>query len=157
MLIGGRTGSSDPTNAEYAAQIDRMIDSLDLKDRIITTGYLDPIDVSRALMICDAVALPYQDGASLRRGSLLAAIAHGRAIVTTTPAYAVQGLIDTQSVLFVPPADPISLANAIERAVTDRALRDQLERGAREASKLYTWDRIAQQTIDVYNKIMSNE
>jgi glycosyltransferase involved in cell wall biosynthesis len=157
MLIGGRTGSSDPSNVEYAAQVDRMIESLDLKDRIITTGYLDPIDVSRALMICDAVALPYQDGASLRRGSLLAAIAHGRAIVTTTPAYTVQGLIDTQSVLFVPPDDPMSLANAIERVLTDRVLRDQLERGAREAAKLYTWDRIAAQTIDVYEKVTSDK
>lgn len=155
MLIGGRTGSSDPSNVEYAAQIDRMIESLDLKERIIATGYLDPIDVSRALMICEALALPYQDGASLRRGSLLAAIAHGCAIVTTTPAFPIQGLIDAQSVLFVPADDPISLANALERALTDRELRNQLERGARAASKLYAWDRIAAQTIDVYRSVMA--
>jgi glycosyltransferase involved in cell wall biosynthesis len=157
ILIGGRTGSSDPSNVEYAARIDQTIESLGLKDRIISTGYLDPIDVSRALRMCDVVALPYQDGASLRRGSLLAAIAHGRAIVTTTPAYAIQGLIDTQSVLCVPPADPTSLANAIERALTNRELRTQLERGASEAAKLYTWDRIAQQTIAVYQKVTSDK
>ncbi len=157
ILIGGRTGSSDPANAEYAAQVDQLIDSLGLKDRVLTMGYLDPIDVSRALMICDAIALPYNDGASLRRGSLLAAIAHGRAIVTTTPTFPINGLIDARSVLFVPPDDPISLANAIGRALTDRELRKQLERGAREASKLYTWDRIAAQAIDVYRNVMSDE
>jgi glycosyltransferase involved in cell wall biosynthesis len=157
MLIGARTGSSDRTNEAYAAHVDRVIESLGLEEHIIETDYLDPLDVSRALMICDVIALPYQDGASLRRGSLLAALAHGRAIVTTTPAYAVQGLIDTQSVLFVPPSDPISLANAIERLLVDRELRNQLEHGAREASKHYTWDRIAAQTIDVYRKVTSDQ
>ncbi len=156
ILIGGRTGSSDPTNAEYAAQVDRLIDSLGLKDRVLTTGYFDPIDVSRTLMSCDVIALPYADGASLRRGSLLAAIAHGRAIVTTTPAFPIHGLIDAQSVLYVPPDDPTSLASAIERVLADRELRNQLERGARETAKLYTWDRIAQQTIEVYRKVTSD-
>ncbi len=155
ILIGGRTGSNDPSNAEYAKQVDRLIDSLGLKDRVLATGYLDPIDVSRTLMICDVLALPYQDGASLRRGSLLAAIAHGRAIVTTTPAFPIQGLIDAQAVLFVPPDDPTSLANAIERTLTDRELRNRLKRGASEAAKLYTWDRIAQQTIEVYRSVLA--
>src|SRR5258708_6939473 len=34
LLIGGRTGSSDPTNAAYAEQIDRLIDRLGLQTRI---------------------------------------------------------------------------------------------------------------------------
>ncbi|HET7376872.1 MAG TPA: glycosyltransferase, partial [Anaerolineae bacterium] len=79
MLIGGRTGSSDPSNAKYAAQVERLIESSWLKECVIETGYLDSPEVSRALMACDVVALPYQDGASIRRGSLLAAIAHQRA------------------------------------------------------------------------------
>ncbi len=157
MLIGGRTGSSDPANVEYAKQVDQLIESLNLKEHVIETGYLESIDVSRALMTCDVMALPYQDGASLRRGSLLASIAHGRSIVTTTPRFAIEGLVDNQSALFVSPDDPIALAGSIERVLNDRVLREQLERGAREASKLYTWDRIARQTIDVYERVMSNE
>ena len=92
LLIGGRAGSSDPTNAEYAAQVERLIDSLGVKDCVIATGYLEPIYVSRALSVCDVMVLPYVDGASLRRGSLLAAIAHGKAIVTTEPRYPIDGI-----------------------------------------------------------------
>jgi glycosyltransferase involved in cell wall biosynthesis len=154
LLIGGRMGSSDPTNAKYAAQVDRLVDSLGLKHHMIASGYLDSIGVSRALLACDVMALPYLDGASLRRGSLMAAIAHGRAIVTTTPPYPIGGLVHDQSALFVPPNDPLALANAIKQALVDSELRARLERGASEAAKLYTWDRIATQTIEVYRSVM---
>jgi glycosyltransferase involved in cell wall biosynthesis len=90
VLIGGRTGSSDPTNAEYAAQVEQLIEALGVTDRVMATGYREPPDVSRALLLCDVMVLPYVDGASLRRGSLLAAIAHGRAIVTTEPRYPIE-------------------------------------------------------------------
>jgi glycosyltransferase involved in cell wall biosynthesis len=157
LLIGGRMGSSDPTNAEYAAQVDRLIEVLGLKDHVIATGYLDSIGVSRALLACDVMALPYLDGASLRRGSLMAAIAHGRAIVTTMPQYPIGGLTHDRSALFVPPNDPISLANAIRQTLIDPERRARLERGASEAAKLYTWDRIAAQTIEVYRSVISEK
>lgn len=157
LLIGGRTGSSDPTNTEYAAQVDRSIDALGLKDHVIATGYLDSNGVSRALLACDVMALPYLDGASLRRGSLMAAIAHGRAIVTTTPQYPIGGLTHDRSALFVPPNDPMSLANAIGQTLIDPERRARMERGASEAAKLYTWDRIAAQTIEVYRSVISEK
>ncbi len=154
LLIGGRTGSSDPENAVYAAQVDRLIELADVQGRVISTGYLDARDVSRALLACDVLVLPYVDGASLRRGSLLAAIAHGRAIVTTEPRYPIEGLMHEQSAVFVPPNDPAALANAIRRVLLDASLRGQLERGAREAARLYTWDRIAAQTVAVLQHVL---
>ena len=154
LLIGGRTGSSDPANVEYAAQVDRLIEALGLHDRVIATGYLEPNDVSQALLACDVCALPYLDGASLRRGSLLAAIAHGRAIVTTRPAFPIPGLVQDESALFVPRGDVTSLASTIRRLLADRDLRARLESGARQAAELYTWDRIAAQTLEVYQSVL---
>jgi glycosyltransferase involved in cell wall biosynthesis len=154
LLIGGRTGSSDPTNAAYATQVERLIESLGVKDRVISTGYLDPAKVSRALFSCDVMLLPYVDGASLRRGSLLAAIAHGRAIVTTEPRYPIEGLTNGESVVFVRPGDPADLAAAVQQVVIDPNLRARLQAKASEAAKLYTWDRIAAQTIDVFERAL---
>ena len=154
LLIGGRTGSSDPTNAEYAAQVEQLIESLGVTDRVIATGYREPPDVSRALLLCDVMVLPYVDGASLRRGSLLAAIAHSRAIVTTEPRYPIEGLKCEESILYVPPNDPQSLAVAIERVLQDAALRTRLQAGVSEAAKLYTWDRIAKRTVDVFVQVL---
>ena len=154
LLIGGRTGSSDPTNAEYAAEIERLMTSLGVKERVIATGYLETAEASRALRTCDVMVLPYVDGASLRRGSLLAAIVHGRAIVTTEPRYPIEGLIPDQSARFAPPNDPAALAEAIRRVLLDAALRVRLEQGAREAAELYTWDRIALRTVEVFQRVL---
>jgi glycosyltransferase involved in cell wall biosynthesis len=149
LLIGGRTGSSDPTNAEYAAQIERLIESLGVKDHVTATGYLESPDVSRALSLCNVMVLPYVDGASLRRGSLLAAIAHGKAIVTTEPRYPIEGLQHGESVLYVPPNDPQALAEAVKRALRDAVLRAHLQSKVSETAKLYTWGCIAAQTASV--------
>lgn len=154
LLIGGRTGSSDPTNAEYAAQVEGLIESLGVKKCIAATGYLEPPDVSRALVLCNVMVLPYVDGASLRRGSLLAAIAHGKAIVTTEPRFPIEGLRHEESVLYVPPRDPRSLADAVQRVLRDAALHTHLQTRVNEAAKLYTWDRIAAQTADVFEQAL---
>jgi glycosyltransferase involved in cell wall biosynthesis len=154
ILVGGRTGTSDPTNAAYAAQVEALIDVLDLKEHVSATGYLDAIGASRALSACDVMALPYADGASVRRGSLMAAIAHGRAIVTTEPRYPIEGLTPEQSVLYVPPNDPPALAQAIERVLIDPALRSRLAQAVRQAAKLYAWDRIAAKTLDVFEHVL---
>jgi glycosyltransferase involved in cell wall biosynthesis len=154
LVIGGRTGSSDPTNAGYAAQLERLIESLGVQEHVIATGYLEPRDVSRALLVCDAMVLPYVDGASLRRGSLLAAIAHGKAIITTEPRYPIEGLKHEDSVLYVPPNDPQALAEAVKCLWRDDALRARLQVGVSAAAKLYTWDRIAAQTVKVFEQIL---
>jgi glycosyltransferase involved in cell wall biosynthesis len=154
LLIGGRTGSSDPTNSEYAAQVERLIESLGVKDCVIATDYLEPSHVSRALRLCDGMVLPYVDGASPRRGSLLAAIAHGKAIVTTEPRYPIVGLQHENSILYVPPNDPQSLADAARRLLQDDTLRARLQAGVSEAAKFFSWDRIATQTVDVYQQVI---
>ena len=153
LLIGGRTGSSDPTNAAYAAQVDQLIASLGLSESVIATGYLTPAEVSRALSVCDVMVLPYVDGASLRRGSLLAAIAHGKAIVTTEPRYPIEGLKAEESLLMVAPNDPQALAEAVNRIRQDATLRQRLESHVREAARLYTWDRIGARTLDVLRAV----
>jgi glycosyltransferase involved in cell wall biosynthesis len=154
ILVGGRTGASDPTNAAYAAQVDALIEVLGLKEHVSATGYLDAAGVSRALLACDVLALPYVDGASVRRGSLMAAIAHGCPIVTTEPRYPIEGLTPDQSVVYVPPNDPPALAQAIQRVLLAPELRARLAQGVCEAAKLYTWDRIAARTLEVFRAVI---
>ena len=153
LLIGGRTGASDPTNAGYAAEVDRALGSLGLHERVAFTGYLDPARVTTALAAADVVALPYADGASFRRGSLMAALAHGKAVVTTRPRVRLPDLVDGENCLLVAPDDASALAAAIRRVMAEPGLRARLEAGALDLSRQFTWDKIAARTAEVYRGV----
>jgi hypothetical protein len=55
-----------------------------LAGRIDGTGALTKSEVSRHLAACDVMLQPYPDGVTSRRTSVMAALAHGRPVVTTT-------------------------------------------------------------------------
>ncbi len=154
LLIGGRTGSSDPTNTQYAAEVDHALASLGLRDRARHTGYVDPQQVSAAMAAADVIVLPYADGASFRRGSLMAALAHGKAIVTTRPHLAIPELVDGENCVLVPPEDAGALASAVRRVMIEPGLRQRLESGARQLAQKFTWDKIAARSVEVFRGVL---
>lgn len=154
LHIGGQAGDSDPTNLAYAARLQRLAVELGVRERVYLTGFLDERGVSEAFAACACVALPYRDGASFRRGTLMAALAHGCAIVTTTPRVALPELIDGANVLLTPPDDVSALAQAIQRVIADEALRRRLQAGAAELSRRFRWEAIAEQTAALLERIV---
>ncbi|MFN4293305.1 MAG: glycosyltransferase family 4 protein [Thermoflexales bacterium] len=154
LHIGGQAGDSDPTNLAYAARLQRLAVELGVRERVYLTGFLDERGVSEAFAACACVALPYRDGASFRRGTLMAALAHGCAIVTTTPRVALPELIDGVNVLLTPPDDVPALAQTIQRVIADEALRRRLQAGAAELSRRFRWEAIAEQTAALLERIV---
>ena len=63
-------------------------------------------------------------------------------------------LRDGESALLVPPEDPVRLAAAVERVMTDPELRLRLAQGAIQLSKQFTWDAIARRHLEVYGKLL---
>jgi len=148
LMIGGRVGSSDPTNQAYAQQIESLIDELGLTERVRWTGYVAQEQVSAALLSADAVVLPYRDGISFRRGSLHAALAHGCPIISTFPAVRLPELVQCKNVLLVPPDDPDALSRAVQRLHDDPELGRRIGRGAAALARQFTWERIAERTVN---------
>jgi glycosyltransferase involved in cell wall biosynthesis len=148
LMIGGRAGSSDPTNQAYAAYVERLIAQSGLADRVRSTGYVSSEEVSAALLSADVVVLPYRDGISFRRGSLHAALAHGCPVVSTTPRVPLPELRDGENVLLVPPEDPEALSQAVLRLYRDPGLRRRIGDGARALAQQFTWEHIARRTLD---------
>jgi glycosyltransferase involved in cell wall biosynthesis len=153
LMVGGRVGTSDPTNQAYAERVDQLITALEVEERVHWTGYSSPEAVSAGLLATDVCVLPYRDGVSFRRGTLHACLVHGRAIVTTHPAVSLSETKDGENMLLVGPQSPEQLAQAVTRLASDRALRERLETGAAALAAEFTWERIAQQTAALCGRL----
>ncbi len=155
ILIGGRAGSSDSqVNETFGADVDRLIADFDLADRIIRTGFVAAAEVSAHLLACDAMALPYRDGASFRRGSFMAALAHGCAIITTEPSYPLSELQNGVNVRLVPPDSASAIVLAVSELLDAPELRARLGQGARKLSKQFAWDTIAARTDEFFQEVI---
>ena len=162
LMIGGKVGASDPTNAIYLSKIESLISNLQLTDRILWTDYTPPEIVTANFYASDVCVLPYRDGASYRRGTLMAALAHGMPIVTTVASRqspvvssSLPPLRDGENCLLVPPDDPRALAEAIQRAIVSPELRAKIGAGARALAQHFTWDKIVSQHIELYQRIVN--
>ncbi|MDT8306815.1 MAG: glycosyltransferase family 4 protein [Anaerolineae bacterium] len=154
VFIGGRTGDSDrANNEEFVAKLDRLIAELDLTERVHWTGFVEDAEVSAFLQASDVVVLPYRDGISLRRGTLMAALAHGRPVLSTLPEEPVAELGHGESVWLVPAGDSEALATALERLLADGALRAQLGAAAGETAEMFSWERIAAETAAFFSAL----
>ncbi len=153
LLIGGRTGSSDRTNAAYADEVDAQIAHLGLTEYVHRTGFSAPPEVSAALMGVNLCVLPYRDGVNLRRGTFHAALVHGCAIITTQAELMPEQLQDGEPVVLVPPEDAASLAEAIQRVWRAPRLCEKLRRGAQELSQEFSWQRIARHTAEFFREL----
>lgn len=154
LMVGRMAGESNPTTIAYAAGVRERVARAGLDDRVIWTGYLEPAEVSGWLMAADLCVLPYADGASLRRGSLMAALAHGLPVVTTVPSGVAPELVDGVNVALVPPGDATAVAARIVALVASPRERERLARGARELSQIFTWDRVAAANMNQYRRLL---
>ena len=160
LMVGGKIGSSDPTNLAYLAKVERLIGELGVGDRVQWTGFTSSEEVSANLLAADAAVLPYREGASLRHGSLMATLAHGLPIVSTAlsgiPSEAMKQfpmLEDGDSALLTPPEQPIRMAEAVIRLMTGNALRSHLAAKAAVLSRQFEWETIAQGHLLAYRRL----
>jgi len=153
VFIGGQTGASDETNREFALQVREMIEKANLSDRIHWTGFMSDNRVSTYLEAVDLIVMPYRDGVSLRRGTLMATLAQGCALVTTIPTIPLSELVHGENVWLVPSKNGKALSEAITDLMQDKALRMKLKNGAKKLAKNFAWDEIAKRTLDFYQSI----
>lgn len=157
LMVGGKIGSSDPTNLAYLEKVERLIGDLGVGERVQWTGFTSEEDVTANLLAADCAVLPYREGASLRHGSLMAALAHGLPIVSTTlcgvPTEAMKQfpcLEDGVNALLTPPEDPVRMTDAVTHLMTAGALRSHLAARAAVLSRQFEWETIAQGHLLMY-------
>lgn len=159
LMIGAGIGDADPTNASYRELVMAQVDGLGLAGAISWTGFLSPEDASAAFASADICILPFLDGASYRRSSLIAALGHGLPVITTNPASSASNhelpeLVSGHNCLLVPPGDPEALVSAINTLADSLQLRLELGSAARTIAETFSWPRVAGQTVELYEKAL---
>jgi glycosyltransferase involved in cell wall biosynthesis len=147
----------------------RAVESqLGLESRVIRTGWLPPALISAALAAADVAALPYADGASLRRSALITCLAHGLPVVTTTPqqsadlpaGYRVPPFddpaslrIDERVVALAPPRDYMALADTLADLARSPGRREALGEAARRFAAPLTWPNVSAAHLGFYSDV----
>ena len=131
LMIGERVGASDETNFNYLQRVEASISDHGLDGRVQWTGHQSDAEVAADFNAIDVLVMPYEDGMSMRRSTLTAALANGCAIVTTHPQAPTPELAADSDLLLVPPRDAAATAAAVRRIAADPGLAADLRANAR--------------------------
>jgi GT2 family glycosyltransferase/glycosyltransferase involved in cell wall biosynthesis len=161
LLIGGTASATDREVFDEAGDLAGALRARGLEQRTTITGALPAPVVAAHLAAADLAVLPYRDGASWRRGSLLAALVAGVPTITTVPqpGYDARGrlpaLEEGVAAALVPPNDPEALAQALVRLAGDPVARAQLAAGGRAVAQHFSWSTIAAAHQELYATIVT--
>jgi glycosyltransferase involved in cell wall biosynthesis len=143
-------GDFHPARNRYHAKLNRLIGRLNLNQYVAWAGYCSREEVSRYLCSSDICVQIYSDGVSFRRGSFLAALNHGLPIITTVHKTLPGELRDRHHLLAIPLGDIDKLVGSIKELIESPDLRNRLAVNARRFSERFSWDKIADKHIELY-------
>jgi glycosyltransferase involved in cell wall biosynthesis len=123
------------------------------QDRIHVTGSFSASDprLSAHLSACDLMIQPYPDGVSSRRTSLLAPLAHGVPVVTTSGPSTESLWPDSEAVAFAPAGDTDAFVAQARAMLSDQYARRRVTQAARSLyQKYFAIERIAEGLRSAY-------
>src|SRR6266536_2128589 len=133
------------------ASLEAQARALGLSDRVTFLGYRD--DVGDLLTTCDLFVLP-----SLFEGlplSVLEAMAAGKAVVATAIGGTDEAVDQGHTGLLVPPGDPVALAAAIEKVLSNPKLARRLAAaGKARVHEHFSADVMIQKVTNIYEEIL---
>jgi glycosyltransferase involved in cell wall biosynthesis len=152
LVIGG--GLSDCR--DYIDTQKRNICELGLDSNVIWTGSIATDEISGLLKLSSVVVLPFRSGASDRRGSLLAALSHNKAVVTTKPVLNISLFKNGENMIWPESDDAASFAKSMIQVLDNNELRQRLETGSAELAKHFCWSKITEQTRSFFIDLLQN-
>lgn len=155
LFIGGqRNAVNADAGDSYRESLEDRIRQYGLEDVVRWTGFLPEAEVAACLGAVDIVSLPYLDGASYRRGSLMAAINYGCAIVTTQPTVEHEAFIHGENIWLIDRQSATAIGDAINHLIQNPQTVHQLREGARKLRLRFDWDVIARATLVFFEAVL---
>ena len=129
FIMGGSVPTDSLAESKgYRQRLERLVESLGLGDSVVFTGERE--DIPELLSMLDVVVQP----STTEAGPLvpLEAMSSGKPVVVTDVGANPEEVLDQQTGIVVPPADPQSMAEAIVALLGDAELRRRLGQAGRQ-------------------------
>lgn len=123
----------------------------EIREDILVTGYVPNSDMPALLNLCSMFLYP-----SLRESfglPILEAMACGAPVITSNTSSMPE--VAGDAALLVDPSDPVALAGAIERVLSEEDLKRNLRVRGLERAALFSWKSMAEQYLQLYREMLS--
>jgi glycosyltransferase involved in cell wall biosynthesis len=155
LLIGGVESLALGDEATwYWNKLHTLVTKLGLDETVAMTGYVPEEDASRLLSGTDIGVLPFNEGVTLKSGTLLTMLAHGLPVVATRPDPPEPDLVDRRIVWLVERRDATGLASTLSELLADARQRKRLGEAGRVYTRDLSWPVIAQRHQEVYEAVL---
>lgn len=145
--------SPDP-ESHYRSELESRMRSAGVFHNVFWAGYRTEQDVSSLLKAGLAAVLPFQDGGTARRGSLLAALSHSLPVVTTQSQWTPSSFQHGVNMLLNRPGDVESLADNMLTMLRNSDKRTDIGHEGKRLSQEFEWSTIARLTMQGYQSVL---
>lgn len=139
-----------PERYAYHRRVAERIQASGLDADIRFTGYLPAREIAALSLKVPLAVQPYWPAASLNRGSLVALLVLGRALILTQPPAPLETLRPGIHYWPVAPGDTRSLAGAMEELLRRPEKIRALQAAGRSVRSRFLWSAVARQVLEVY-------
>lgn len=120
-----------------------------VSDRIVFTGFVNDIELLQLYNACEMMVFPsFYEGFGL---PILEAMACGRAVACSNTA-SMPEVANAAAILFNP-EERAQIVRAMRDVLLDQELRSRMERLGLHRASLFTWEKTAQRTLEIYHDV----
>jgi len=133
----------------YSKELHRAVAESSVSERVHFTGFIDDAELVQFYGACELFVFPsFYEGFGL---PILEAMACGRAVACSNTS-AMPEVADAAAILF-DPRSTREIARAIADVLLDPELRVRLERLGAQRASVFSWERAAQRTLELYRRV----
>lgn len=135
---------------------ERLAAELGIEEIVRFTGYIAEEATAEYHANCDVFVLPTQhdEGFPL---VIVKSLAAGMAVITTSVRGAADHLKDDVNCIFVPPVDPVAIADAVERIASDPDFRFRMGKANRSLAETFSGANVAREYLEVYRSMIADK
>ena len=152
MIVGGYHPYLNDGNTDYLGQLKASVREMKLDDKVVfVSEFVRQEELPIYFTASDVGVFPYVEADVLgTSGALWSMASYEKPVIVSNVGRFSEDITDGENGLLVPPADPLSLAEAVVSVLSNPDLRQKISKNLGNKAKENAWGNIAKKTISLY-------